>query len=93
VIDNARFGRGTRVIDLATLLHYAHLYGYSPEVSARLEREAVAAADVAVLTLCSCHRMMTMLAWAIAHDEPPVLWHHIGVGLMFIDHLQSLSGP
>jgi aminoglycoside phosphotransferase (APT) family kinase protein len=68
VIDCGYAGYGTRVIDLATLLHYAYAFEYQPLVCQELYRKSVQIAGRGVLAICLVYRTMAMLDWAIQRD-------------------------
>jgi aminoglycoside phosphotransferase (APT) family kinase protein len=85
VIDNTHFGRGTRAIDLAALIHYSRLYGYSAVVQNRLVQEAKSMSPPpGVLAVCLSYRVMAMLAWVITRDAEGVIQHHAEVGMELV---------
>jgi aminoglycoside phosphotransferase (APT) family kinase protein len=77
VIDTAAMGCGTRAIDLATLLHYAYLYGYSDEVKQHLHTSMAAHFDQGTIAIASAYRILAMLAWAAEHDPRTTVQHYI----------------
>ncbi len=68
VIDCTYAGFGTRVIDLATLLHYAYAFDYGVHVRQQLYTKSVQIAGQGVLAICLVYRTMAMLDWAIHRD-------------------------
>ena len=87
VIDIAYAGYGTRVIDLATLLHYAYLYDYSTLVRTRLEKRIKQISEVGVYTVCLVYRIMAMLAWAIEHHSASAVEGYINKSRDMLHHI------
>jgi len=55
---------GTRVIDLATLVHYAYAFAYGTHVRHRLYTTSVQIAGGGILAICLVYYTMAMLDWA-----------------------------
>lgn len=77
VIDCGYAGYGTRVIDLATLLHYAYAFEYDAPVRQHLYQRSMEIAGRGVLAICLVYRTMAMLDWAIQRDTADAVGQYV----------------
>ncbi|MDP9317235.1 MAG: phosphotransferase [Chloroflexota bacterium] len=88
VIDCTYAGYGTRVIDLATLLHYAYAFDYDVNVRQRLYTKSVQIAGRGVLAICLVYRTMAMLDWAIHRDTSDAVQLYVHAAWDMLNELQ-----
>jgi hypothetical protein len=89
IIDCTYAGYGTRVIDLATLLHYAYAFDYGDEVRARLYEQSMKIAGPAVLAVCLVYRTMAMLDWVIHRDTQAAVLSYVHAAWQMLEEFPT----
>ena len=70
VIDMVYAGYGTRVIDLATMLHTMDSDDYAPAVRQRLRAHVIERFGPDVYAICMAYRVIVTVEWAIRQGRP-----------------------
>jgi aminoglycoside phosphotransferase (APT) family kinase protein len=88
VIDTSFAGYGTRMIDLASLLHFAYVHDDGAAVRQRLHAELIAIGGRGGQCICLAYRSITMAGWALAHLPPAAQTDFIRAGWRIVRDLQ-----
>lgn len=97
IVDCAAAGYGTRVVDLAGLLHYAYADEYDADsgraIRALLRDEIVSVGGTPMLVLLLIYRVMALVEFAVRYHGEAGVAAFVGVGSKILSDLGSLDDP
>ena len=91
VIDMVYAGYGTRVIDLATMLHTMDSGDYAPAVRQRLRAHVIECFGSDVYAICMAYRVIVTVEWAIRQGRPDWIDFFVRAGWAVCDDLAGIE--